>query len=207
MLDAFGRLGRTFPGAGFLVSTCGVVPGIDELARRASGVRLRVTLHPAFQPVRDVLVPGAARWGVEGLAGALCRFGEAAVRAQGREAAPVEVAWGLLPGVNDTVADAHRVASLLAGCPCTVQVARLDVDLGQAWVGRARAVASGVHDCLSGASGAVGGGGLDADDFARELAVSGLEARAAPGPVPPPFGQVLSAVGGGRTSGREGFTE
>ena len=47
------------------VSTSGVVPGIERLARERPQLNLVVSLHAARNPLRDLLVPLNRKWPVE----------------------------------------------------------------------------------------------------------------------------------------------
>lgn len=192
VLGAFGLLRGTFPEVGLCVSTCGAVPGIDELTWRAAGEPrtagdaaacsgslgcLKVTLHTAFQQVRDVLMPGAACWDLDGLAAALRRFAAAGATdgamAEAAGEPRIELLWGLLPGVNDSAADAGRAAELFGdlGDAAAVRVCALDVDAGQPWVEQARAAARAARGEIP---------ALDAPAFAAALCACGLDATVLP---------------------------
>ena len=88
------------------VSTVGLVPGIERLARDGLPVGLAVSLHAADDRLRRRLVPTAGRWSVAEIVGAAGAY----TRATGRT---VTFEYVLLAGVNDADADARRLAQLL----------------------------------------------------------------------------------------------
>ena len=114
LLDAFSLVRGGFKGVRFEASTCGCVEGIGRLARECPECALAVTLHTAKQDARDRLMPGAARWPLDAL--------RASLRAQGEVFSRVAVDVALIPGMNDTLGDAHALAAWCEGVPCAVRV-------------------------------------------------------------------------------------
>ena len=90
------------------VSTSGVVPGIRRLTALGPQFTLAVSLHAARDPLRDVLVPLNRRWPVAEVVEAAREH----ARATGRR---ISYEVTLIDGINDTAADAHALATLLAG--------------------------------------------------------------------------------------------
>ncbi len=91
------------------VSTCGLVPQIDRLARRFNGrVPLAVSLHAADDRVRSELMPVNRKYPLRTLVAALRRY----PLAPGRR---ITIEYALARGVNDSVQDARRLAALLDG--------------------------------------------------------------------------------------------
>jgi 23S rRNA (adenine2503-C2)-methyltransferase len=76
------------------VSTAGVVPGIDRLAREPLQVNLAVSLHAATDELRDRLVPLNRTYPLAGLLAACARY-------VGRTRRKVMFEYVVLPGVND----------------------------------------------------------------------------------------------------------
>ena len=179
--DALGTLGELYPEASRLVSTCGVTPCLEPVVQM--GARLRVTLHSAFQQVRDVVMPGAAQWSVEGLAGALRSM---ASRGVIRDDRPMAIVWGLPPGVNNSPVDVRRLVELLCGTGCEVLVGILDVHPKEAWVERAREAAVRARESFVTAKPGMYGPRdamdvrLDAAAFARTLVDQGVSAHVVP---------------------------
>lgn len=88
------------------VSTVGLVSGIERLAGLGLPVGLAVSLHAADDRLRRRLVPTAGRWPVAAIAAAAAAY----ARSSGRN---VTFEYVLLDGVNDSDADARRLACLL----------------------------------------------------------------------------------------------
>jgi 23S rRNA (adenine2503-C2)-methyltransferase len=96
------------------VSTCGLAPKIRDLGRDVK-VNLAVSLNAVDDATRSGLMPVNRSWGVGELLEA-CR----AFAAPGRRVVFFE--WILLSGVNDSPADARRLAESLRGIPCRVNL-------------------------------------------------------------------------------------
>jgi 23S rRNA (adenine2503-C2)-methyltransferase len=92
------------------VSTAGLVPQIDALARLSARPLLAVSLNATTNAVRDELMPINRRYPLELLVAALERY---PLRARER----ITVEYVLLAGVNDAPEDAARLADLCAGFP------------------------------------------------------------------------------------------
>jgi 23S rRNA (adenine2503-C2)-methyltransferase len=88
------------------ISTAGWVPGIAELARDPLPIRLAVSLHSADDETRSELMPINNRWPIANLLAACRRYCDTTGRR-------VFVEYLLLDGVNDSTADARRLASLV----------------------------------------------------------------------------------------------
>jgi len=90
------------------VSTVGIVPGIAALAASGLDVHLAVSLHAPDDETRVRLLPAGRRFRVDDILSAA----DAYQAATGR---PVTIQYCLLKGVNDSAAQARRLAGLLAG--------------------------------------------------------------------------------------------
>lgn len=88
------------------ISTAGWVPGIDELSRHPLQVRLAISLHAATDATRSALMPINNRWPIANLMAACRRYCDTTGRR-------VFIEYLLLHEVNDSVADAARLASLV----------------------------------------------------------------------------------------------
>lgn len=88
------------------VSTVGWVPGIARLAGEGLAVRLAVSLHAADDRTRDALMPINARYPIASLLAACRRYCDTTGRR-------VFIEYLLLDEVNDSPADARRLAELL----------------------------------------------------------------------------------------------
>lgn len=96
------------------VSTSGLVPQIDKLGQTAP-VNLAVSLNATTDEVRDRIMPINKKYPIAELVAALRRY-----PLEGRQRMTIE--YVLLGGVNDTEADAHRLAKLLRGLPVRVNL-------------------------------------------------------------------------------------
>jgi 23S rRNA (adenine2503-C2)-methyltransferase len=88
------------------ISTVGWVPGIARLAEHPLPVRLAVSLHAADDRTRGRLMPSNARYPIASLLAACRRYCD-------RTGRRVFVEYLLLDEVNDSAADARRLAALL----------------------------------------------------------------------------------------------
>ena len=86
------------------LSTCGVVPKIDELAREGLPINLAVSLHAADDPTRGAIMPINRKWGIDEVLAAAARY-----VAQTKRRVTFE--YVLLAGVNDSAATARALAA------------------------------------------------------------------------------------------------
>lgn len=101
------------------VSTAGVVPGICQLTEKRSQVNLAVSLHAADDALRDVLVPINRKYPLRELLAACRAYTEVTHRR-------VTFEYALMEGINDKPEDARRVAQLLQGLLCHVNLIPLN---------------------------------------------------------------------------------
>jgi 23S rRNA (adenine2503-C2)-methyltransferase len=97
------------------LSTAGVVPRIDELARTCP-VSLAVSLHAPDDALRCKLVPLNRKYPIACLLGACRRYAELNPKRQ------ITFEYVLLEGVNDQPAHAQRLAQLLRDLPAKVNL-------------------------------------------------------------------------------------
>jgi 23S rRNA (adenine2503-C2)-methyltransferase len=116
------------------VSTVGLVPAIERLAREQLSVRLAVSLHAPDDELRDELVPVNRRWKVAEVLDAA--WGYAA--ATGRR---VSIEYAMIRDVNDHPWRADLLASLLAGRLAHVNLIPLNPTPGSRWTASDPAVA------------------------------------------------------------------
>lgn len=91
-----------------MVSTVGIVPGIDALFDSGLPVKLAVSLHAPDDEERARLLPLANRYPIAAILAAADRF-------QTRNRRTVTIQYCLLKGVNDSPEHARRLAELLRG--------------------------------------------------------------------------------------------
>jgi 23S rRNA (adenine2503-C2)-methyltransferase len=109
------RLGIGYSPRRITVSTVGLVPGIERLGREGLRVNLAVSLHAASDEVRASLMPINRSWNVETLMGVLRRYPLAP-----RQRLFFE--YVMLDEVNDAPDEARRLARLLRGLRCKVNL-------------------------------------------------------------------------------------
>jgi 23S rRNA (adenine2503-C2)-methyltransferase len=98
------------------LSTVGVVPEIERLAALgASRPRLAISLNATTDEVRSKIMPVNRRWPIAELLASV-----KSLRWRNRERVTFE--YVMLAGINDTPADAHRLAGLLRGLPAKVNL-------------------------------------------------------------------------------------
>ena len=96
------------------VSTCGIVPRMDDLGRDIR-VNLAVSLHSADDAVRSSLMPVNRTYGLEALLAACRRYplGKKKV---------ILFEYIMLKGINDSLGDAHLLAEKLHGIPSRINL-------------------------------------------------------------------------------------
>lgn len=92
------------------LSTCGLVPKIDELAKRKLQLTLSVSLHAPNDTVRNKIMPVNRAYPSEELLGACRRYYQATNRR-------ISFEYAMIDGVNDTEADAKELLRRLKGLP------------------------------------------------------------------------------------------
>ena len=88
------------------VSTCGLVNGIDKLAKENLPITLSISLHAYDNEVRSSIMPVNKKYGIEELLTACHRYYEATGRR-------ISFEYTLISGKNDTEEGATRLASVL----------------------------------------------------------------------------------------------
>lgn len=97
------------------VSTCGIVPKIYELARLKLGLTLSVSLHSADNDRRSEIMPVNNTYNIDRLIEA-CRY---YANETGRR---VTFEYAVIDGVNSSKADVDKLASLIRGINCHVNL-------------------------------------------------------------------------------------
>lgn len=98
--------GMNFSPRRITVSTCGIDKGLEQLGE--SGLAyLAISLHAASQTLRESIMPGAAAWPLDQMFAALKKY-----PLKTREKITFE--YLLLGGVNDSLADAKKLAALVS---------------------------------------------------------------------------------------------
>ena len=92
------------------LSTCGLVPKIDELARRKLQISLAISLHGPNDGIRDKIMPVNKAYPMEELLMACRRYFEATSRR-------IHFEYAMIDGVNDREEDAKELLRRLKGLP------------------------------------------------------------------------------------------
>ena len=92
------------------LSTCGLVPKIDELAKRKLQLTLSVSLHAPNDQTRNTIMPVNKAYPTEALLQACRRYYQATSRR-------ISFEYAMIDGVNDSVEDAKELIRRLKGLP------------------------------------------------------------------------------------------
>ncbi len=97
------------------VSTAGVVPVLEKMREEKPLPNLAISLNATSDPLRDRLMPLNRKWNLESLLGACRRFPLEPRRR-------ITFEYVLLAGVTDSDSDARRLARLVRGTRCKVNL-------------------------------------------------------------------------------------
>ncbi|MBN1889747.1 MAG: 23S rRNA (adenine(2503)-C(2))-methyltransferase RlmN [Thermoflexales bacterium] len=101
------------------VSTVGLTPGIQKLAREALQINLAISLHAATDELRDRLVPVNKRYPLSSLMQAVRDY-------SARTHRRVSFEWALIENVNDSPEQARVLLKLVKGLVCHVNLIPLN---------------------------------------------------------------------------------
>jgi len=101
------------------LSTVGIVPGLERLAREPMMPNLAISLHATTNEQRTALVPSNRKYSLESILDACRRF---PLKRRSR----ITFEYVMLAGVNDTPEDARRLVRLLAGIKAKVNLIPLN---------------------------------------------------------------------------------
>lgn len=99
------------------LSTSGVVPALDELAK-VSEVSLAISLHAPNDALRDELVPINRKYPIAQLLDSARNY----MAAQSDKSRVVTIEYTLIAGVNDQLHHARELAQLLRDVPCKINL-------------------------------------------------------------------------------------
>ncbi len=97
------------------ISTCGIVPKIEQLAKEGLQVELSVSLHGATDTVRGAIMPVNKAFPVKPLIEACKKYSKATKRV-------ITFEYILIGGVNASIRDARELGKLLKGMLCKVNL-------------------------------------------------------------------------------------
>jgi len=101
------------------LSTVGIVPGLERLAREPLMPNLAISLHATTDEQRSRLVPPNRKYSLQDIIGVCRRF---PLKKRSR----ITFEYVMLDGVNDTPEDARRLVKLLAGIKAKVNLIPLN---------------------------------------------------------------------------------
>ncbi len=107
--------GKNLSQRNITVSTCGLVPKIRELADMKLQITLALSLHASDDETRKELMPIANKYTIEEVLDA-CRY---YFDKTGRR---ITFEYSLVAGINDTVEEAQKLANLVKGINCHVNL-------------------------------------------------------------------------------------
>ncbi|MCX5668272.1 MAG: 23S rRNA (adenine(2503)-C(2))-methyltransferase RlmN [Candidatus Omnitrophica bacterium] len=97
------------------ISTCGIIPGMEKLAGEKMQIELSVSLHSPDDKIRSKLVPINKRYPLNELIAACRDY-------TGQTKRIITFEYILIKGVNASEGDAFKLAKLLAGLNCKVNL-------------------------------------------------------------------------------------
>jgi 23S rRNA (adenine2503-C2)-methyltransferase len=115
--------GIALPPKRVTLSTVGLVPMLDKLASEPLMPNLAISLHATTEDQRASIVPPSAKYGLRAIIDACRRFPLA-------KRSRITFEYVMLSGVNDTPADARRLARLLDGIRAKVNLIPLNAAPG-----------------------------------------------------------------------------
>ena len=101
------------------LSTCGLVPKIDELAKRKLQISLAISLHGPNDEIRDRIMPVNKAYPIEELLAACRRYYAATSRR-------IHFEYAMIDGVNDREQDARELLRRLKGLPAHINMIPLN---------------------------------------------------------------------------------
>ena len=101
------------------LSTCGLVPGIDRLAKEGLPVTLSISLHASDDATRSAIMPVNRKWNIDALLDACKRY----YAATGRR---ISFEYAMIDGVNDHDWQADLLAQKIRGMPGHVNLIPLN---------------------------------------------------------------------------------
>lgn len=110
------------------LSTCGLCDKIADLAKEKMPLTLSISLHAPFDDMREKMMPINRKYDIKTLLDA-CR---AYIDATGRR---ISFEYALIGGVNDSAACAEKLASLLKGMLCHVNIIPVNTVKESGYVG------------------------------------------------------------------------
>ena len=117
------------------LSSCGLIPKMEQFGKDFPQVNLAISLHASDQKTREKLMPVAKTYGLDKLIPACAKHAETTGRR-------VTFEYALIAGENDSDKDAGKLAALLRGLNCHINLIPLNTvtESGLKSSGRERAL-------------------------------------------------------------------
>jgi len=109
------RKGINFSRRRISISTCGIIPQIEQLSKLKLGVKLSVSLHSADEETRSKIMPVNGKYPLAELMKALRSFSK-------NEKYPVTFEYALFGSLNTSRLDAQKLIQLLKGMNCKINL-------------------------------------------------------------------------------------
>jgi 23S rRNA (adenine2503-C2)-methyltransferase len=123
------RRGLGLATSGITISTIGIPKRLRQLREEHLKINLTISLHATTDALRHQLIPGARGFALHDAIDASQSWAR-------RHNRPVTYVYLLLPGINDTPADARRLGDLLDGSMARINLMRWNPILGGNTYGR-----------------------------------------------------------------------
>ncbi len=107
--------GFNLAAARITISTAGILPKIQQFIFEKQRYKLAISLNAADNALRTKLMPVNKKWPIEDLIGEGKNYSNLKKR-------QVMFEYVLLKGINDSEDDAHKLAHLLKGIPCKLNI-------------------------------------------------------------------------------------
>jgi 23S rRNA (adenine2503-C2)-methyltransferase len=108
------------------ISTCGIIPGIERLSAEKIPVGLAVSLHAPEDALRSELMPVNRKYKISDLMRAASQYAENTGRR-------VTYEYLLIKNINDGERRAEKLAKLLKGALCAVNIIPVNPVEGKSW--------------------------------------------------------------------------
>jgi 23S rRNA (adenine2503-C2)-methyltransferase len=115
--------GYNFGARRFTISTVGLIPAIRRFTAEKRQINLAISLHAADDTLRSSMLPVNKRYPIDELLEACNEY----VAATNRR---ITFEWALVNGINDTIGQAHLLASKIRNLLCHVNAIPLNPVLG-----------------------------------------------------------------------------
>lgn len=107
--------GMGYPPKRVTISTCGIAPMIEQLAKDGVRASLAVSLNATTDSVRNSLMPINRTWPIDRLIQAIANYCS-------RSGKSVTIEYVLFKDLNESVDDAKRLADMISDIPCMVNI-------------------------------------------------------------------------------------